>query len=99
MIDYQKIAIISVRILGISFIFSGILELLIIVTALLLISRGTIPPEIVTQETWFIQAAFWSLGGIFLYARSKSMGVAIAETLFGNEDKSDGETDKEDSSD
>lgn len=89
MIDYEKIAIISVRILGISFIFGGILELLMIVTTILLITRGAIPQEAVVQETWFVTAAFWSLGGIFLYARSRSMGVAIVETLFGKDDTDD----------
>ncbi|MGB7201418.1 MAG: hypothetical protein WBD16_04020 [Pyrinomonadaceae bacterium] len=87
MIDYKKIAIISVRILGISFIFSGILELFIIVTALLLVTRGTIPPEMVAQETWFVQSVVWIIGGTFLYVRSKSLGVVIVESLFGKDDE------------
>jgi len=89
MIDYKKIAQIGIRILGISFLFSGILDLAMIVTALLLITRGTIPQEIVTQETWFIQAVFWIIGGTFLYARSKSLGTTIAVSLFGPDETTD----------
>jgi hypothetical protein len=86
MIDYKKIAIISVRILAISFILSGILELIMVVTAILLVSRGTIPQEIMAQEVWFLQSVIWIIGGTFLHFRSKSLGTVIVESLFGNDD-------------
>ncbi|MGE3465451.1 MAG: hypothetical protein AB7J13_00845 [Pyrinomonadaceae bacterium] len=89
MVDYKKIAQIGVRVMAISFLVGGILELMIILTAILLISRGTIPPELVAQETWFIQAVFWLIGGTFLYARSRSLGSTIVVSLFGPDDPVD----------
>ena len=86
MIDYKKIAVISVRICAISFLFSGILDLIMIVTTILLVTRGTIPPETVAQEVWFVQGVVWIIGGTFLYVRSKSLGVVIVESLFGKGD-------------
>lgn len=86
--DYKKFAQISVRICAISFLISGILELLMIVTAMLLVTKGSIPQELVAQETWFLQSIFWLIGGTFLYIRSKSLGATIVESLFGTDETS-----------
>lgn len=83
--DYREFAQISIRICAISFLITGILELLMSVTAVLLVSRGWVPQELVAQETWFLQSVFCLFGGTFLYARSKSLGATIVDSLFGPE--------------
>jgi hypothetical protein len=85
MIDYKKIAIISVRIAAITFLLSGILQLGDIAILVLLVSRGAVASEVVLSEVWIVQAILTIAGGIFLHVRSKSMGSAIVETLFGED--------------
>lgn len=89
MIDYKKFGIISIRICAISFFISGILELMMIVTAMLLVGSGKLAPEMLMQEIWFIQSLLWFVGGTFLYVRSRSLGTAIVESLFPEEKDSE----------
>lgn len=86
MIDYKKFGIISIRICAISFLISGVLELMMIVLAMLLVSGGKLAPEMLMQEIWFLQALLWFVGGTFLYVRSRSLGAAIVESLFPEEE-------------
>jgi hypothetical protein len=89
MINYKKIAMIGLRLSGYTMMFTGVLELAMVVTAILLISGGLIPQDGIAHEAWFITAIFWIFGGMVLYVRSKSLGAAIVEGLFGAEEETE----------
>lgn len=85
MSDYKKIATIIIRISGVTFILSGILDTGILVTGILLMSLELIPKDAFAYEIYSVQAVFFLLGGLILYKRSKSLANSIVDGLRNDE--------------
>jgi len=84
--NYQKIATIIIRVAGLTFVLSAVLEIGIVVTGILLISLDLMPREVLVHEMYFVQAAFSLIGGLILFARSKSFANYIIEGLQDSKD-------------
>ena len=93
--DYQKIATIFIRIMALLAMFYAIIDIGILATGILLISMEVIPREAFAHEIYFLQIVFYLMGGIILFARSKSLANAIIASFQDDDKPADEEADDE----
>lgn len=79
--NYQKIATIFLRVSGLTFMLSAILDVGIVVASIFLMSIEVIPRDALAYETYFLQSFFFLIGGLILYVRSKSLANSIIDGL------------------
>jgi hypothetical protein len=84
--NYQKIAAIFIRVSGLTFMLSAILDLGIIAAGIFLISLEVIPRDVFAYETYFLQSFFFLIGGLILYVRSKSLANSIVSGLMDDKE-------------
>lgn len=78
---YEKIAVIVIRGVALSFLFSTLNELGIISFGILLSSLGIISHNAISYEGRLILAVFFLISSLVLFARSKSLAKYLVEGL------------------
>lgn len=81
----QKIAAIVIRISALTLMFTSIIDIGVVVFGILLIALEIIPRDAFAHEIYFVQGIFFLIGGLILFARSKSLARFIADALEDDE--------------